>query len=94
MCDYDASCPYCVGGENFPYGKKVCDLTAGTVYLFYEQSKPGRCILAAKRHINDLTDLTPEERNNFSRDLIILSQAIQNKIYSFSENPSPRFHQV
>ena len=78
MCDYDANCPYCVSGETFPYGKKVCDLEAGTVYLFHEQSKPGRCILATKRHVNDLTDLTAEERNNFSRDLIVLSKAIQN----------------
>ena len=78
MCKYDPKCPYCIGGEDFPYGIKVCDLSEGTVYLFHEQSKPGRCILASKKHVNDITDLTEDERNRFMADLVVLSKAIQN----------------
>lgn len=78
MRERDENCPYCGDIETFPYGKWICDLPMSRVYLFHEQSKPGRCILGCREHVNDITDLTAEERNAYFADLSTVSQAIQN----------------
>jgi diadenosine tetraphosphate (Ap4A) HIT family hydrolase len=78
MRERDKFCPYCAGGQEFPYGTPICQLSMSDVYLFHEQSKPGRCILGCREHVNDITDLTDEERNAFFADLAVVSRAIQN----------------
>jgi diadenosine tetraphosphate (Ap4A) HIT family hydrolase len=47
------------------------------IYLFSEQSCPGRCIVACNKHVNDITDLTDDERNAFFADVVKVSKAIQ-----------------
>lgn len=64
-------CPYCDGGpglEEFAY--KVGDLSPHTaVYLFKEQSHPGRMVAAYKGHVSEITDLAPEELAAYMADV-------------------------
>ncbi|MBR1814532.1 MAG: HIT family protein [Lachnospiraceae bacterium] len=72
-----SDCPYCGAKEAFPYGLYVTSLTMGDVYLFHEQTHPGRCILACKKHVNDMTDLSAEEIAAYFNDAAKLSKALQ-----------------
>jgi Diadenosine tetraphosphate (Ap4A) hydrolase and other HIT family hydrolases len=73
----DCNCAYCMGGELVEkFAVPVCELESGTVYVFKEQSKKGRCILAHKKHVSELIDLTDEERNVFFADIAKLARAI------------------
>ena len=66
----DQNCGYCVHGEPLSaFGIFVCDLPHSQLILFKEQSHKGRCIVAAKNHIDTITDLTDEERNGFFADV-------------------------
>ena len=45
----DQNCAYCMEGELVAkFGIKICELETSKVYLFKEQSHPGRCIVAHK----------------------------------------------
>ena len=44
--------------------------------LFKEQSHPGRCIVAYKDHVSEMTELSDEERNTFFADVARASKAI------------------
>lgn len=45
----DQNCAYCVEGELVDaFGIKICELPTSKVYLFKEQSHPGRVIVAHK----------------------------------------------
>ena len=49
----DANCAYCMQGElvaRFAY--PVCKMDTGFLYVFKEQSHPGRLILAHEKHIH------------------------------------------
>jgi Diadenosine tetraphosphate (Ap4A) hydrolase and other HIT family hydrolases len=73
----DCNCAYCMGGELVAkFAVPVCELESGTVYVFKEQSKKGRCILAHKKHVSELIDLTDDERNVFFADVAKLSRAM------------------
>lgn len=49
----DQNCAYCVEGELVDaFGIKICELPTSKVYLFKEQSHPGRVIVAHKRHVS------------------------------------------
>ncbi len=66
----DPKCAYCVEGEYLsPFGIKICELDNSLLYLFKEQSHPGRCILATKSHVSDITKLSDEERNGYFADM-------------------------
>ncbi len=58
------------------FGIEICDLSVSTLYLFKEQSHPGRCIVAYKDHVSELIDITDEERNAFFADVARASRAI------------------
>lgn len=75
----DQNCAYCVHGEPLAvFGIYVCDLSDfSSLYLFKEQSHPGRVIVAPKQHIEDLTELTDAERNTFFADVAHASRAIK-----------------
>ena len=65
----DQNCAYCVEGDLVAkFGIKICELETSKVYLFKEQSHPGRCIVAHKKHVGDMNELTAEE-SNFSEGL-------------------------
>lgn len=78
MSNRDQNCAYCMHGELLAqFGIYICDLTESRLYLFKEQSHPGRVIVAAKNHTYDLTDLTDEERNGFFADVARVSRTLK-----------------
>ncbi len=74
----DINCAYCMEGELVAkFGIKICELETSKVYLFKEQSHKGRVIVAHKRHIGDMTELSAEERNAYFADIAKVSLALQ-----------------
>ncbi len=74
----DASeCLYCQRNElQKSLMIEMCDLTASTVFLFKEQSHPGRCVVAYKDHVNELFELSEADRNAFMADVCKVAAAI------------------
>ena len=73
----DNNCAYCVEGDLVAkFGIKICELETSKVYLFKEQSHPGRLILAHDKHISEMIELTDVERNAFFADVAKASRAI------------------
>ena len=66
----DENCAYCMRNELLDqFGIFVCELPASILVLFKEQSHPGRCIVAAKQHVSEITDMTEDEMDAFYRDV-------------------------
>ena len=60
----DQNCAYCVEGELLDaFGIKICELESSKVYLLKEQSHLGRVIVAHKKHVSELVELSQEELN-------------------------------
>lgn len=73
----DLNCAYCMEGELVEkFGIKICDLASSKVYLFKEQSHPGRVIVAHNKHVSELIDLTNEERTLFFSEIAQVANAI------------------
>ncbi|MCH4167325.1 MAG: HIT family protein [Megasphaera sp.] len=73
----DKNCGYCVKGKPLAeFGIYICDLSVSMLVLFKEQSHRGRCIVAYKDHVSELTDISDEERNAFFADVARASRAI------------------
>jgi ATP adenylyltransferase len=71
-------CLYCLRNElQQSLMIEICDLTNSTLFLFKEQSHPGRCIVAYKEHVNELFELSDEDRNGFMADVCQAAAAIQ-----------------
>ncbi len=56
---------------------EMCDLQASTLFLFKEQSHPGRCVVAYKDHVKELFELSEADRNAFMADVCKVAEAIQ-----------------
>lgn len=65
---------------------EICDLSASTLFLFKEQSHPGRCIVAYKDHVKELFELTEPDRNAFMADVCKVAEAIQKAFVSAKIN--------
>ena len=64
----DCNCAYCMQGELVAkFGYPICKMDSGYLYLFKEQSHPGRVILAHNEHVSELIDLSDEDRNIYWR---------------------------
>lgn len=73
----DCNCAYCMQGELVAkFGYPICKMDSGYLYLFKEQSHPGRVILAHNEHVSELIDLSDEDRNLFFADIAKVSKAI------------------
>lgn len=76
----DQNCGYCMRKENQDlldtFGIFICELDVSDLILFKEQSHPGRCIVAYKDHVSELTDLSDDARNAFFADVARASRAI------------------
>ena len=71
-------CLYCLRNElQQSLMIEICDLSNSTLFLFKEQSHPGRCIVAYKEHVNELFELSDEDRNGFMADVCQAAAAIQ-----------------
>lgn len=73
----DQNCAYCMEGELLAkFGIKICELKASKVYLFKEQSHLGRVIVATKRHVDEIVDLSEEERADYFVDVNQVANAL------------------
>lgn len=71
------NCAYCMEGELVAkFGIKICDLPASKLYLFKEQSHPGRVIVASKFHVSEMVNLSEEERIAFFADVNHVGEAL------------------
>ena len=71
----DQNCAYCMRGDLLDaFGIYICELSVSTLILFKEQSHPGRCVVAYKDHVSELTDLSDGDRNAFFADVARASQ--------------------
>lgn len=73
----DTNCSYCMRNELLDaFGLFVCELPSSILVLFREQSHPGRCIVAAKEHVSEITDMTEEQMDAFYRDVRHVAAAL------------------
>lgn len=76
----DQNCAYCMRQDNpallDAFGIFICELSVSSLILFKEQSHPGRCIVAYRDHVSELTDLSDGERNAFFADVARAARAI------------------
>lgn len=73
----DQNCAYCMKGDLVAkFGYFCCEMGSSNVYIFKEQSHPGRVIVAHKKHVSEIIELTDEERNQFFKDINTVSNAI------------------
>ena len=81
----DNNCAYCMQGELVEkFGYPVGKMPSGYLYIFKEQSKMGRLILAYKDHVSEIVDISDEDRNQFFADINKVAKAIH-KIFSPSK---------
>ena len=67
---FDKNCSYCAEGALLDaFGIKIGELPMSKVILFKEQSHRGRCIVACKKHVDDISDLSMEDRAQFMEDV-------------------------
>lgn len=55
----------------------ICDLQVSKAFLFKEQTYHGRCLVAYNGHVNDLNELSDEDRNAFMSDVARVTRAMQ-----------------
>ncbi len=65
---------------------KICDLSVSQVFLFKEQSHPGRVNVVYKDHGVELHELNDEQRNAFMADVAKVGAAIQDAFNPFKIN--------
>jgi len=58
------------------FGIKICELENSKVYLFKEQSHKGRVIVAHKKHVGDMNELTAEERGAYFEEVAMVARAL------------------
>ncbi|MCI6009391.1 MAG: HIT family protein [Anaerostipes hadrus] len=76
------NCAYCMEGKLVNmFGIKIGELESSKVYLFREQSHPGRVIVAHKKHVSEITDLTKEERALYMEDIAKVADAMHKIFY-------------
>ena len=60
------NCAYCSEGALLDvFGIKIGELPMSKVILFKEQSHHGRVIVACKKHVDDITMLSEDERKQY-----------------------------
>ena len=73
----EAKCHYCEKGEIMAaIGLEVCKLSISTIYLFREQSHPGRVIVAYNDHVGDVAELTDAQQAAFFADVVKTAKAL------------------
>ena len=76
--EFDSNCAYCAEGELVDaFGIKIGELPMSKVILFKEQSHKGRVIVACKRHVDDISDLTEAERHQYMDDVSHVAEIIK-----------------
>ncbi len=71
-------CLYCTNNETLKSLMiEVCHLSVSRLFIFKEQTYRGRCLVSYDKHVNDLNELTDEERNAFMADVTRATRAMQ-----------------
>ncbi len=74
-------CLYCTNNETLHNLMiEIAPLSVSRVFLFKEQTYHGRCLVAYNGHVNDLFELSDEERNAFMKDVTKVTRAM-NKVF-------------
>lgn len=70
-------CLYCTNNETLHNLMiEICPLSVSRAFLFKEQTYRGRCLVAYNGHVNDLHELSAEERNKFMDDVTRVTRAM------------------
>ena len=81
----DNNCAYCVQGDLLDkFGYPVGRMKSGYLYIFKEQTKMGRVILAYKDHVSEIVDISDEERNQFFADVNKIAKVVH-KVFAPSK---------
>ena len=56
---------------------EICHLGVSRAFLFKEQTYHGRCLVSYDGHVNDLNELSDEQRNAFMADVCRVTRAMQ-----------------
>lgn len=71
-------CLYCTNNETLhKLMIEIAHLSVSRVFLFKEQTYKGRCVVAFDEHVNDLNELSDEQRNAFMADVVKVTRAMQ-----------------
>lgn len=71
-------CLYCTNNQTLhDLMIEIAPLSVSRVFLFKEQTYRGRCLVAYNGHVNDLNELSDEERNAFMADVVRVTRAMQ-----------------
>ena len=76
-------CIYCHEESEFRRSimEELCTLPYSTVYVFRSQTYYGRCVVAFRlRHVNELFELTAEERHGYMDDVARTASVIQRAV--------------
>lgn len=72
-----SDCLYCQNNETLHQLMiEVAHLSVSRLFIFKEQTYHGRCLVAYDKHVNDLFELTDEERNAFMADVARVTRAM------------------
>ena len=70
-------CLYCQNNQTLHYLMiEFAQLSVSRAFLFKEQTYRGRCLVAYKDHVNDLNELSDEDRNAFMADVAKVTSAM------------------
>ena len=69
-------CKFCGGSELRPDMELILETEGGNLYLMKDQTHPGRMLLASKRHVRKITDLTGEEYAAFTQAAFKAAKAV------------------
>lgn len=73
-----AECLYCTNNETLHNLMiEIGHLSVSRAFIFKEQSYKGRCLVAYDEHVNDLNELSDEQRNAFMADVAMVTRAMQ-----------------
>lgn len=72
-----SECLYCQNNDTLHQLMiKICDLKVSQLFLFKEQSHPGRCNVVYNDHTVEFHELTSEQRDAFMDDVAVTAKAI------------------
>ena len=71
-------CLYCTNNETLKSLMiPIAKLSVSRAFLFKEQTYRGRCLVAYDGHVNDLNELSDEQRNAIMADVVKVTRAMQ-----------------